>query len=176
MTTLPDLHQAQELYAAANRQGLLVVATSATIKHLGFLCGSSKRCCRISSLHSLSCATGLLIADLSWNSIEQVPQGLPSTLISLNLGHNKLSDLPSTLSVLALLPRLRILQLKVAQTVNTSAQQHQLTTLAIAALAAPNPHSQQPARMLQCCAGKPFLLAALLSISSAAGIATTAAL
>ena len=62
----------------------------------------------------LCCATGLLLADLSWNDIKQVPQGLPATLVSLNLGHNRLADLPATLSALALLPKLRILHLKVS--------------------------------------------------------------
>lgn len=84
------------------------------VKHICLLTGAANICCRISSLDDLGCANGLLLADLSWNSIEQVPQGLPPTLISLNLGHNKLVDLPSTLSALALLPKLRILQLKVA--------------------------------------------------------------
>lgn len=65
-------------------------------------------------MHGLCCAAGLLLADLSWNDIEQVPQGLPATLVSLNLGHNRLANLSATLSALAHLPNLRILHLKVS--------------------------------------------------------------
>ena len=110
VATLPELQQAQELYAAANRQvgmtrkQLLLSDTTSKLHHCR---------CRIKSLSGLCCAAGLLLADLSWNDIEQVPQGLPATLVSLNLAHNRLADLPATLSALALLPNLRILHLKV---------------------------------------------------------------
>lgn len=74
---------------------------------------SCTSCCRISDVGGLCCAADLLLADLSWNDIEQVPQELPATLVSLNLGHNRLANLPATLSALARLPNLRILHLKV---------------------------------------------------------------
>ena len=71
-------------------------------------------CCSLADVASLTYAAKLLLADLSWNNVEQVPGQLPLTLVSLNLSHNRLCDLTSTLAELARLPKLRILHLKVS--------------------------------------------------------------
>ena len=75
-------------------------------------------------MDGLSFAAGLLLADLSWNDIEQVPQGFPPTLVSLNLSYNRLDDLSPTLTALAALPKLRILHLKVSRTEMSSILTH----------------------------------------------------
>ena len=72
------------------------------------------RWCRLVDVTSLRSAAGLLLADLSWNHVEQVPGQLPLTLVSLDLSHNRLCDLTATLAELAKLPKLRILHLKVS--------------------------------------------------------------
>jgi len=69
-------------------------------------------CCWLADVASLTSAAGLLLPDLSWNNVEQVPGRLPLTLLSLSLSYNRLCDLSSTLAELAKLPKLRILHLK----------------------------------------------------------------
>ena len=68
-------------------------------------------CCRLADVASLRFAAGLLLADLSWNNIEQIPGQLLLTLLSLKLSRNRLCDLTSTLAELAKLPKLRSLHL-----------------------------------------------------------------
>ncbi|DBA88156.1 TPA: Leucine-rich repeat-containing protein 43 [Trebouxia sp. C0005] len=86
LTTLPNnLLQLRELYAAANR-----------LNRISDLC----RC------------SHLLLADLAWNNIHVIPDVLPTSLVSLNLSHNSLCNLASTLTTLTPLVKLRDLHLK----------------------------------------------------------------
>ena len=131
----------------------------------------------------LCCAAGLLLADLSWNDIEQVPQGLPATLVSLNLGHNRLANLPATLSALARLPNLRILHLKVClMTAFPVAYDHVHAPASTSRLIsssqpfAPACKISQDKAVLHCCAGEPILSAAFLPVSCAASTSIAPAL
>jgi len=71
------------------------------------------RHCRLNQIGDLCVCNHLLLADLAWNDIRVLPDTLPTSLVSLNLSHNSLCSLVSTLTTLTPLVKLRDLHLKV---------------------------------------------------------------
>ncbi len=71
------------------------------------------RQCRLLQIGDLCLCNHLLLADLAWNDIHDLPDILPTSLVYLNLSHNSLCNLASTLTALTPLVKLRDLHLKV---------------------------------------------------------------
>ena len=126
LSTLPNnLQQLRELYAAANRQDIIAACRCTSPSEIGDLDGVTcnkdfMTCsfqllwhCRLLQIGDLCLCNHLLLADLAWNDIHILPDTLPSSLVSLNLSHNSLCNLASTLTTLAPLVKLRDLHLKV---------------------------------------------------------------
>jgi len=121
LSTLPNnLQQLRELYAAANRQDIITACRCASPLQSGGVDGVTcnqysqhLRHCRLNQTGDLCVCKHLLLADLAWNDIHVLPDTLPTSLVSLNLSHNSLCNLASTLTTLTPLVKLRDLHLKV---------------------------------------------------------------